>query len=297
MSLDNLRASRNRPVAVFTEFTRFYKQYESALYCFFEGEDSKYYSIRVKNIAQPQKDICMSCSGKEGVLGIHRMLSSRKYYENAITAYFVDRDFDKLINIEEIYETPCYSLENFYTSVQCFSEILKSEFKITELDENHMKCIFQYTKIQEEFHDAVELLNVWIACQRERNVRIDLSNLSVLEFVSVELDKVSVNYTINDLISKFPDAPILTIQELDNKISELSAQNRQQSFRGKFEIEFLDVFLKKLIEKANTGAYPYFDRKVKVVLNLSKRTMISGLSQYADTPSCLRLYLESFKKP
>jgi Protein of unknown function (DUF4435) len=296
MSIDNLRSSRKIPAAIFTEFTRFYKQDESALYCFFEGEDSKYYSIRVKNIARPDKDVYLSCNGKEGVLGIHRMLSSRKYYANARTAYFVDRDFDQLIDIKDIYETPCYSLENFYTSIQCFSEILKSEFKLTELDENHRKCISLYVKLQQEFHDAIELLNAWIACQRDRSTRIDLSNLTILDFASIELDEISVKYTIDDLVSKFSNALILTNQELDDKKSELLDRTRQKSFRGKFEIEFLEVFLKKLVEKANVGSYPYFDRKVKVVLNLQKRTMISSLSQYADTPECLCLYLESFRK-
>jgi Protein of unknown function (DUF4435) len=296
MSVDNLRASRNRSAAVFTEFTRLYKQNESALFCFFEGEDSKYYTIRVKNIAKPSKDICMSCNGKAGVMGMHRMLAARKYYENATTAYFVDRDFDELMCIKEIYETPGYSLENFYTSIQCFSEILKSEFKLTELDENYKRCISLYTDLQKEFHDAVELLNVWIACQRDKATRIEISNLSVLDFVSIELSGILAKYTVNDLISRFPTAPILTNMELDSKRTELFSRTRQKSFRGKFEIEFLDIFLKKLTEEANKGSYPFFDCKVKVVLNLSKRTIISNLSQYADTPDCLHVYLESFKK-
>jgi Protein of unknown function (DUF4435) len=297
MSVDNLRASRHRPVTVFTEFTRLYKQYESALYCFFEGEDSKYYTIRIKTIANPSKDIGMICNGKQGVLGIHRMLSSRKYYANAITAYFVDRDFDALIGVNEIYETPCYSLENFYTSIQCFADILRSEFKLGELNENHKKCISLYKDLQKEFHDAVELLNIWIACQRDRATEINISNLSVLDFVSIELNGILLNYTIDDLIARFPTAPVLTNIELDSKKAELLSRNRQKSFRGKFEIEFLDIFLKKLSQEANKGSYPYFDCKVKVVLNLSKRTIISNLSQYADTPDCLRAYLESFKKP
>ncbi len=42
MSVNTLRASRDKAVVVFTEFTRLYKQYPSALYCFFEGEDGKW---------------------------------------------------------------------------------------------------------------------------------------------------------------------------------------------------------------------------------------------------------------
>ncbi|MEH2091166.1 DUF4435 domain-containing protein [Nostoc sp.] len=298
MSVDNLRASRGKAVVVFTEFTRLYKQYDSALYCFFEGEDSKYYGIRIKNVTRPEKDIYLSCNGKEGVLGVHRMLSSRKRYANVKAAYFVDKDFDisiKETSLSRIYETPCYSVENFYTSVQCFSEILRSEFKLTESDENFQRCISLYTKLQEDFHNGVELLNAWIACQREQSSKLNISGLSVLEFVHIDLDKITVKYTINDLYDRFPNVSIIPQRELDIKISELQSNIRQKSFRGKFEIEFLFYFLQKLMNEANNGNYPYFTRKVNVKIHLSKKTIISDLSQYADTSSCLYSYLESFE--
>ena len=136
-SVKTLRESRGKAQAVFMKFTRLYKQDPSALYCFFEGENSKYYGVRIKNIIRPEKDFYFSCSGKDGVLGIHKMLSARKSYANVKAAYFIDRDFDESIRergLNEIYETPCYSIENFYTSVQCFSEVLRSEFNLREPD-------------------------------------------------------------------------------------------------------------------------------------------------------------------
>ena len=176
MSVNTLRASRDKAVVVFTELTRLYKQYPSALYRFFEGEDSKYYGIRIKNIIRPEKDVHLSCKGKEGVLGIHRMLSARNHYANIRAAYFIDRDFDKPISelgLNGIYETPCYSIENFYTSVQCFSEVLRTEFKLIESDENFEKCVSLYVRLQEEFHNSIELLNTWIACQRDKSSQLN----------------------------------------------------------------------------------------------------------------------------
>ncbi len=296
MSVGELRSSRDKATVVFVEFTRLYKQYKSALFCFFEGEDSKYYGIRIKNIAKPEKDIYFSCKGKEGVLGIYKMLSSRKNYENARAVYFIDRDFDQSIaekNIKRIYETPCYSIENFYTSVKCFSEILKSEFKLMETEESFIKCISLYEKLQGEFHDAVELLNTWIACQRNRSSALNISDLSVQRFIIIDLKKIAVNYTASNLEDMFPNLPAIPQTELDSKKSELLANNRQKSFRGKFEVEFLYVFLNKLMNEANQGNYPYFNQKVKVNLHFSRKTIISDLCQYADTPDCLYEYLES----
>lgn len=298
MSVKNLRASRDKAVVVFTELTRLYKQYPSALYCFFEGEDSKYYGIRIKNIIRPEKDFYLYCKGKEGVLGIHRMLSARKHYANIIAAYFIDRDFDKSISeigLNKIYETPCYSIENFYTSVQCFSEVLRTEFKLMESDENFERCVSLYIKLQEEFHNAVELLNTWIACQRDKSSELNISNLSVSNLVNIELNKITIRYVIDDLYRMFPGAITISQEELDARLTELRCSTRQKSFRGKFEIEFLLTFLQKLIHEANQGNYPYFTRKIKVVLSLSKRNIISDLSQCADTPDCLYSYLESFR--
>jgi hypothetical protein len=294
MSVDNLRASRDKAVAVFTEFTRLYKINKSALFCFFEGEDSQYYGIRIETITRPEKDFYLSCHGKEGVLGIHRILS-HKDYANARIAYFIDKDFDKSITAEGlsgIYETPSYSIENFYTSSQCFSKVLRSEFKLTELDENFSRCLDLYTKLQTEFHDAVELMNGWIACQRDHRSKLDLKDVSILKFVDIKLTGINGKYQLQDLYTKFPNLPVIVEPELNAKVAELQS-DRQKNFRGKFEIEFLLTILQKLMNEANQGNYPYFTRKVKVALSLSKRTIISDLSQYADTPDCLYSYLQS----
>lgn len=300
MSVDKLRASREKAVVVFTKFTRLYKQDSSALYCFFEGEDSQYYGIRIRTITRPEKDIYLSCNGKEGVLGIYRMLSSRSYYASVRAAYFIDRDFDQSIYetaVSGIYETPCYAIENFYTSSLCFSRILKSEFKLTELDENFKRCVSLYERLQKEFHDAVELINTWIACHRDISSDLKISRLSILDFVRISLDKVTEKYTIDTLYEKFPHVSVISQQKLDDRRAELKIDTRQKNFRGKFEIEFLFKFLQKLQSEANTGKYPYFTSKVKVVLSLTQKTMISDLSQYADTPECLYTYLESLRTP
>jgi hypothetical protein len=299
MSVAKLRDDRNRPAVVFTEFTRQYKQDESALYCFFEGEDDKkYYGIRIRNITRPITYSYFSCGGKEGVLGIHQMLSTRKRYSKVSAAYFIDRDFDLSIkdsSITGIYETPCYSIENFYTSINSFCEILRTEFKLTELEIDFNNCKNLYIRLQKEFHDAVEFLNVWIACQREKKADVKLSVLDISNLVLIDLDNINSTYTIDDLHIKFPKAITVAQEELDLKQNHLCLQERQKIFRGKFEIHFLFKIIHKLIEEANKGNPKYFTKKIKVTLNLRETTLISDLSQYADTPDCLIDYLESFR--
>ncbi|WP_413171123.1 DUF4435 domain-containing protein [Anabaena azotica] len=298
MSVAKLRESRNRPASVFMQFTRQYKEYESALYCFFEGEDDKYYGIRIDNIARPTKDIYANCSGKEGVLGVYKLINNNQSYSKVRAAYFIDRDFDESIKntqITGVYETSCYSIENFYTSINSFCKILRTEFKLAESEDDFNNCKNLYTQLQKEFHDAVELLNIWIACQREKQAKLNLAGFNISDFVVIDLDNIKINYTIDTLYTKFPKAIAITQEELDLKQSNLCLQERQKSFRGKFEIYFLFKVIQKLIEAANKGNPKYFTKKIKVTLNLRETTLISDLSQYADTPECLVDYLESFR--
>ncbi len=301
MSVNTLRESRTKAQAVFLTFTRQYKKQPSALYCFFEGEDSKYYGVRIDNIARPEESNYLICNGKEGVIGIHRMLTNRKHYSNVKAAYFIDRDFDPSIretSLAGIYETPCYSIENFYTSVRCLSRILKSELKL-DVDEDCERCTSLYTKLQQEFHDAIELLNIWIACQRDKAAELKINTLSISKFansVRIGLDRIQIDYTVDDLYEKFPASLPISQDELDAKRNELRSRDRQKSFRGKFEIEFFVLFLNKLVDAANQGTHPYFSQKVKVSLNVSRKTVISDLSQYADTPNCLHSYLDQFRE-
>ncbi|TVQ12678.1 MAG: DUF4435 domain-containing protein [Leptolyngbya sp. DLM2.Bin27] len=297
MSVENLRKARRSHVVAYTEFTRYYKSFPFALYCFFEGEDSKYYGIRIKNIAKPRKYFFLPCGGKNGVLKIYQIISSEEYYKTSKTAYFIDRDFDESIykkDLDSIYETPCYAIENLYTSCQCFSEILRDEFKLVDGGEDFLKSIQLFEKLQTEFHDAVSQLNAWAACQKDRNVELKMSKWSICKFVKISLDGITKSYSLEDLHAKVKTAVVLTSDEILDKEKELREKDPQKSFRGKFEIEFFLKILRKFREEARKGNPIYFSEKINVLLSLSDGNTISELSQYAETPSCLITYLNQF---
>ncbi len=298
MSVDQLRQSRRTATAVFTEFSRLYNDKTEDLFCFFEGKDSPYYGVRIKNIIGIKDYQPCKCNGKKNVLAVYENISARPFYQQAKLAYFIDRDFDKSIaeqGLQAIYETPCYSIENFYTSITCFSAILKEEFDLTEIDEDFQKCIDLYRNRQQEFHNAVETLNVWIACQREISSNIQLSKITVHKHITITLERVSNVYTLEDIQQIFPDTPIIPPEKLEAKKQELHFSNPQLSFRGKFEIEFLQKFIAQLVQDANKNI-KYFKNKRPVKLSIAEPEILSRLSQYADTPDCLRSYLLQFKE-
>jgi hypothetical protein len=299
---DNLRQKREIAQEVFLRFTRLYEQDKFALFCFFEGEDVKYYGIRIKNITRPKSYHSLDCKGKASVLQVFAKLSNRPYYQSAQTAYFIDKDFDPSIqtylpaeDAQKIYETPCYSIENFYTSIDCFSEILKSEFKLQQFEPDFDHCLDLYTQLQAEFHLKIGLFNAYIACCKENQEKMNLGGFKIEKLIKIDLENITSSYSLEDLNTMFSPQNILSENEIQQKLSELQAKNPQQSFRGKFEIEFLRKIVVKLIEKANRGDQEYFSQKIKITLKIPEDNLLSTFSQYADTPDCLREYLESFK--
>ncbi|HHT8313062.1 TPA: hypothetical protein ACT24S_002434 [Yersinia enterocolitica] len=64
--VDILTAARVTPSVKFLEFTRVYSS-KGKEYCvsFFEGEDAKYYTVRINNILPPQQFTSINCGGKK----------------------------------------------------------------------------------------------------------------------------------------------------------------------------------------------------------------------------------------
>ncbi|MBW4681659.1 MAG: DUF4435 domain-containing protein [Microcoleus vaginatus WJT46-NPBG5] len=309
--LDDIRQDRLVAPAKYLDFIndRRRKFGSKPIYCLFEGaDDSKYYGIRIDTIISPVvSPQNLNCGGKKEVLRFHRIIKAHKEYQDTKFAYFIDRDFDESIrrgDIHDIYETPVYSIENFYTSINVFQKILENEFKLTPLDDDFKKCSELYQARQREFHQETKLLNAWVSCQRKyqhhqeysgKFKRASLKDFKLDDHIFVSLDKVTSNYTLETLNECFSEAYHPTEDVIQQKLAEFDSVDCQKTFRGKFEIFFLFKFFVKLNRKKNSKYFSQKPKKKKVSLNISIDNIITTFSGYAETPNCLRAYLESFK--
>jgi len=293
----------------FLEFTRIHAKKPNGLICFFEGEDARYYGIRIQENLEGIEWEGIDCGGKEPVLELFSLLEthSELKYRYAKAAFFVDRDFDPPLSPEKrtkIYETPSYSIENFYTSKSCFEQILKHGFKIREFVEADKiifrKCIYLFTQTQKKFHDAIAPLNAWIMLMRKMETstpkKTSLNKIKFEQWVKIEVDHVTKQYTIDDINTIFPERANIPEIEVTRKVNSFSTIDCGKIFRGKYEVEFLSKFLTKLKDDLCASSPKYFDKKRKIHFFLPKTSsdILSQFSQYADTPQCLRDYLKSF---
>ncbi|MFZ2725635.1 MAG: DUF4435 domain-containing protein [Methylococcaceae bacterium] len=301
--LEELRKGRDKPQVAYQEFMLHINQNKTGLFCFFEGKDSPYYSPRIKRFTENYYPI--KCGGKDKVLTVYRLISIHTEYKKYKKAFFIDRDFDKPLINPDIFETPYYSIENFYTSVNVFREIIKNSLGLSEVSEAYQMCLNLYTQRQNEFHQAIFLFNAWYASLidikniEKKETGVNLSDKlggdrETRNFITFTLESISKNYTLETIQQNFPTALEVSQDNLNKKIIEFSNCECRKIFRGKYEMWFVVTIIDLILQDSNNQK-KYFKEKIKFSFSskLSNEQAIELFSGYAETPDCLIEYLNS----
>ncbi len=276
---------------------------DTNIFCFFEGKDDyKYYCCRINQYCRVgDKHEHYICNNKDNVLKIYDMIKKQTAEKkDEIKMYFVDRDYDKSkIKNNDIYVTPTYAIENFYISDAAIHNILVGEWGLSaDRDENDEKDLRKAIKLITEGRDSVVesmlYANAWYSLQK--NKRNDTGNYPDLKSLK-EYSKIKDVTSIADLEKLTPDYVKVSEEEIQKEISWLKC-NSIGRIRGKyFEQTMPKVFTKVFMDSNKKKNREYFNKRHKVNLNIGEDNMVSVLSQYADTPDCLKEYLFSkFRK-
>lgn len=299
--LDRMRGERDAYSVKLKVLLTSYEKNPTMIFVAFEGEDAKYYNIRIKEATGGATYTPIPCKGKQDVLKLSDRVLSDAKLQNTKIFFFVDRDFDDNSSIESIgniYLTPCYSIENLYMHESAVREIIISEFDVdcfNDLSELNL-LLGLYKEMLSQFIEAITPLNAWIIIQRELEREVDgkiqLSGKSLNKFVKIDLGLVEKIYCIEDMKTIFPKAAIVADDVVNAKIREISSKDKVNYFRGKYFTEFLRNFLELLKTDSKSECPKFFKKKTtKAKIMLTRDNIISELSQYAYTPSCLREFL------
>jgi len=270
------------------------------LICFFENKDAPYYIERIKNYSSVKYQF-IRCGNKSKVIETYKHIKFEKKYNKYKTCFFVDSDFDEsLLSIyPDLYETPCYSIENLYNSNEVFEDILKSEFGFNYINAEFSTLITLYEKLSNEFNNSVALFNAWYHAVKTKSRRQGIiSNINLGEsfpsnYLKMSLAGISATYSLATIRKDFPDAIHVTDDEVDNSLQFLLKNNPFLSFRGKYQIQFLTYLIMALVEDSK----PKGNRNIlsnSINLHVSRSNILSHFSQYALTPECLKSYLSKF---
>lgn len=164
--LNEMKASTESGHVAYANFVRVYsKTNPNMVYCFFEGdEDKKYYGTRIA-IKYEREFQDFTCVGRDLVLKAKELIKNRKEYDKAKALFFIDKDYTNDTVDNELYVTPCYSIENFYSTEETLKKILQNEFNMNESDKNFIKIVDLYTELLDSYHNKLLFLNAWLSCQ------------------------------------------------------------------------------------------------------------------------------------
>lgn len=302
--IETLRKSREKAQVAYQEFVLHTGKGKDGLFCFFEGNDNGYYVPRIKRFTDNYHPI--KCGGRDKVLEVYRLINNHSEYDKYKKVFFIDRDFNEPLppHNPPIFETPCYSIENFYVSVDVFQEILKNELHLSEVsDEAFQVCMTLFTERQKEFHQATTLFNAWYACLIEiknktgKQTGVKLGDKLPKDFIDFTLDSVVQKYDIETIKQKFPEALEVSEDILNRKLAEFTKCDQCQVFRGKYEMQFV-VTIIELILQDSSNYHKYIKPKIKFTFGekLSNEQAISIFSVYAETPETLKDYLKTVIK-
>lgn len=313
--LKELREKRKCKVVVYKQFIELYPKNPKCIYCFFEGKmDDKYYGLRIDKYFEQEKEY-LCCHGKSNVLYMKQMIRQITEFKECKGLFFVDSDFDDAIGDEEIFETPCYAIENLYTQRYSMEQIIRRAFYISKTDENYEIICRMYDEAFEKFHEVIKTLNVWIYFQREKEKvlkkqhKLHLEKLSRNSLYVLTLNQpdkvvnIKSKYELKDLERMFPEAYPINAQEFQEYSAIVEKMNPGRDYRGKQEFEFFCCFVEKVSEelalcknsKKNRGVLIFNPDMQKISLDLSTKKQdihIATLTNYAITPEELDIYLK-----
>ena len=180
------------------------KKNNHSLFCFMEGKHDPDYYLGIIRSVCGDDCVIITCGCKNNVVDAYHRVYVKDHTRYRL-AFFVDRDFDDPLNNPAIYETECYSIENYYCSESAFKRIMKFGLGITE-DEPYWSDVMDFRNNQyEQFHKTVELFNAFYSLlhkyEREHTVTFTLNLKDCFPKELAETDILSCNahYTLADL--------------------------------------------------------------------------------------------------
>lgn len=293
--LEQMRKARGTYEAVFIKFVNNRRYHNSYAFCFYEGEDGKYYDPRIRQKFS-DKFMTFIVGNKKEVIKLLKKINSENLYNDVCTMFFIDRDYDKSLKgqDEDIFETPCYSIENLYAQEECLKKILQSEFGLNIIDEDFQKCLRDFRLRSDEFEKCILEFNALAYLRREQsdsNSNFSFGSIKTSHLAKVGVSKVEKSSRYMDTIQEIKDKLNFSEEDIERAKNILNEQgNCSMNFRGKNQLDFFASFIKELKDWNRTGGY-FSEKYNNIHINITSNRL-SELSQYAVTPSTLEKFLD-----
>lgn len=293
LTVEQMRSKRAVSEALFKKFTEARDFFATHAFCFYEGEDGKYYNSRIEKY-WGLNFISFIAGNKKEVLKIMDKIQSDPLYADVCVMFFVDHDYDRsLANTNsDLFETPCYSIENLYAQECVLGRILQSEFGLNVMDPDYLMCMTDYQSRLAEFNQIILKFNAIVKYQHEckPEAKCKFSNIKTSHLAHISIEKITKSSRHDTEISKLIGQLNIDEQVLDAIENELrQVETPQLVLRGKNQLDFFVAIIMIFRKLCASGGY-FKKELTRVRINITDNRL-SELSQYAITPPELDTFL------
>ena len=296
--LEEMKEARYTSASAFTEFVNCKKFHKDNAFCFYEGEDGKYYNKRIKEIIGNQV-IEIIVGDKSNVIKLWERFKQDTVYKDVIKMFFVDRDMDDIPTEidDDLYITPCYSIENLYANETTFLNVIETEFMINKCDNDYKICKDMFNYTFKKFCDEMIDFNGLVMIRKNKGIShnlIDFSEYKISKMVEVTLDDVVRKSEYDCLKTELLAQMNSCEQELSECIRLLIENNNYvNDFRGKQQLDFLVKQIENL--KLDNDKLCKLTKKRNNIKICITKNRLSELSMFAITPQCLIDFISKHK--
>lgn len=286
LTLEQMREMREVSGVLYKKFTEARNFFKTHAFCFYEGEDGKYYNSRIEKYWGTNY-IPLIAGNKKEVLKAMKKITSDSLYDCVCVMFFVDRDFDDSLigSNKHLFETPCYSIENLYSQECVFDRILMAEFGLNVTDSDFHRCKQVFCMRSEEFNQVIRRFNAIVKYQHlyAPDIRCRFSSIKTTHLAKVTLDEVTKagrhDETVSTLIERL-SAESEIIEQLEKDFDHET--DLAMVYRGKNQLDLLVSLVNQLKEANRAGSF-FTERRNCIHINITENRL-SELSQYALTP-------------
>jgi len=177
--VDNLRQQRQTPQALWLQFTTAYDSKRYTLYIFFEGKtDGAYYLPELRRRRKQREISQFICDGKDGVIAAYNDKRITKKITNwKSVLFFVDKDWDELLNITSIpqsnsfFVTEYYSFENYLVDSETIEMFWTDFYKLPQ-NEKLTQVIQNFQHGYSVFVKLIRPMMAWAIAQKKKEQKL-----------------------------------------------------------------------------------------------------------------------------
>lgn len=273
---------------------------------FFEGKDDLiYYSSKIENFRKKslnEEVAVYECKSKKILLEIHKKLEKERSFREKEHLFFIDKDFEKKINYsDDIYVTPCYSIENFYAEDSTLKKIFIHILEINssssdELRELVEKLLEETIIARDKFLISLLPINAWYSLQINKSTESNYPDLSKFNSIT-NFTHEEFPQTIKELKEITPNYIEITQEEFEKEKRWLE-EDLIGRCRGKYLEHFLEMKISEVFTEVNKKENKYNIRIKNNGWKLNKNTneFLRYYTSCAKFPDCLREYLAKYLK-